>query len=175
MAITKKKATPGSGKYGRYAPNKTDPKYTLLAKCFSNTPYVKDGAVLDENTYAQQVIDIATAPFSSGNPGLLPSDGISGADPDLFANGQVATGYGNAPNIGDVKWTEPGGPANSYVPDVTSPGPGKTEGIDKNKDPQIGYNDIKPAYAGPGTTEGTALPTEASKTIINDRGFAKRS
>jgi hypothetical protein len=67
-----------------------------------------------------------------------------------------------APNTAegaDVVWNSPGDPANSYIPDITSPGPGKTEGTDKSVDPQIAVADIKPNYVpgAPGT--GTKSPT----------------
>ena len=58
----------------------------------------------------------------------------------------------------DGSWKQAGDPANSYVPDITSPGPGKAEGVDKVSDPKIKAGDIKPNLPIGSTTNGTRSP-----------------
>jgi len=55
----------------------------------------------------------------------------------------VQRGYGNSPDVTKVKWTNPGDPANPYAPDITSPGPGLTDGKDKSVDPKIAIADLQ--------------------------------
>jgi hypothetical protein len=84
--------------------------------------------------------------------------------------------YSDAPNVASVKWdssktgfnesvTNSGGPANPYTPDMSSPGPGKTDGVDKSVDPEIKAEDIKPNYVPGGPNTGTKNPADYAKKI----------
>jgi hypothetical protein len=85
--------------------------------------------------------------FTGAIDGLVAKDGI--IDTGVYgANvGKVDLTYQNraidpvkgpeARNIETVKWSKAGDPANPYLPDISSPGPGLTDGVDKKSDPQI--------------------------------------
>lgn len=64
----------------------------------------------------------------------------------------------------DVVWS-PGGPANSYVPDISSPGPGKTEGTDKTTNPDVKTTDIKSNFDPAKASVNTASPTSTSGKV----------
>lgn len=138
-------------------------KNTLLRKLFAAHALSGDGPgtvppqmLLDpgkETEVLAAVRALATAPVVNGVGGLLPSDGIQQGDPAMFPKGVDITFAGrlldspnSAPDVANVKWTNAGDPANPYVPDISSPGPGKTDGVDKNTDPQIATTDIHPNY-----------------------------
>ena len=56
-------------------------------------------------------------------------------------------------------------PATSFSPDLSSPGPGKTEGIDKSANPEIKSSDIKPNYVIGGPNTGTKNPAAYAQRI----------
>jgi hypothetical protein len=102
---------------------------------------------------AAAVRAIATAPIVNGIGGLLPNDGIQQGNSLIFPNGVDYTFAGRSlddptqtPDISQVSWKVAGDPANPYIPDLSSPGPGKTAGTDKDVDPQISTQDVKPNY-----------------------------
>jgi hypothetical protein len=167
----------GLGKYTSYTglskPTDQLPKANFLKKLFGShvTPAEAPPQVVhdpaDENGMREDIIAIAKQQ-------LQPSKQIG--DAGYFPAGVDMT-YGNNP-VGDpnvtnvpvdlaaVTWTTAGDPANPYAPDITSPGPGKTEGSDKNTDPQIKTTDLKPNYVpgAPGT--GTKSPVASSAKIV---------
>ena len=78
--------------------------------------------------------------------------------------------YVDAPDVSaaaDDAWKNPGDPANAYVPDLSSPGPGKTDPSDKSSDPQIKASDVKPNYVIGGPKTGTRSPAEYAKKIAS--------
>lgn len=108
----------------------------------------KDG-VIDTGDSALGTVDLAFAGRSSAvaSPGQIsPPNTLEGKD---------------------VVWSElsPGGPANSYVPDISSPGPGKTDGTEKIADPQIKTTDIKSNFDPAAATVNTASPTATSTKV----------
>lgn len=148
----------GQGKYTVYAPP-ANGKNTLLARLFKDAPNA--GLVGKETETRQAVVDNAkqflTPDHQEGDLGYFPQ-GV-----DLNFSGKSASVQ--APNTAegkDVTWQRAGDPANSYVPDISSPGPGKTDGRDKDVDPKIAVKDLKPNYvpAAPGT--GTKSPTDTT-------------
>ena len=142
---------PGSGRYTTYVPTITA-KTTYLQKLF------KGGLA---GLYDGQTSNIAAAAAASANAVKL----IDGkGDPDLFGAG-VAFGYGDAPKTSDVKWANPGDPANPYVPDLSSPGPGKTDGVEKDVNPQIKTTDIKPNFDPGNPTVNTTSPSSTSPRL----------
>lgn len=149
----------GTGKYTQYAPPASD-KNTLLNKLFhsgdtTEAPIVQD-LVGKENDARAAVVAIAktalTPAHQAGDLGHFP-EGV-----DLSFSG--------APKTEDVKWSLAGDPANPYAPDISSPGPGKTEGSDKSSNPEIKVVDLKPTYVpgAPGT--GTKSPAATNAKII---------
>ncbi len=167
----------GTGKYTKYAPSATS-AHTLLNKLFHSSDPVQKSPVQDlvgkEVDARNATVALATAIVVNGVGGMQPSDGVQHGDPGMFPQG-VSLDYSGKlasiqpPNTAegkDVVWKNPGDPANSYIPDITSPGPGKTSGLDKNVDPQIAAKDIKPTYVpgAPGT--GTESPTTATPKFV---------
>lgn len=149
----------GTGKYTQYAPPASD-KNTLLNKLFRSNDSTEKPVVQDlvgkENDARAATIAIAQA-------NLTPSH--QAGDLGFFPSG-VDLNFVGAPDTVAVKWALAGDPANPYAPDITSPGPGKTEGSDKAVDPQIKVVDLKPTYVpgAPGT--GTRSPAATNAKII---------
>ena len=158
----------GTGKYTQYAPPASD-KNTLLNKLFHSADSTQKPIVQDlvgkETDARAAVVDIAKAQLQpahqAGDLGYFPA----GVDLD-FTGKSASVQPPDTAEGKDVKWTNPGDPANSYVPDITSPGPGKTNGIDKSQDPKIAVKDLKPNYvpASPGT--GTKSPTATNAKVV---------
>ena len=130
------------GKYTQFAPVKSD-KNDLMNKLFKN-----------ENQYnvppGDEVV-IRKTVYETAKAYMYPLDKPQMGDINIFPKGVNLNFSGvpdepekQAPNQLNVKWTNPGDPANGYFPDITSPGPGKTTGIDKSTDPKISPIDIKP-------------------------------
>lgn len=146
----------GNGKYTQYAPPMGD-RNTLLNKLFRSSD-------ANQKPIAQDLVgkedDVRKATVAIAQANLQPSHQTG--DLNLFPNG-VDLNFSGAPNPADVKWTNPGDPENAYTPDISSPGPGKTEGTDKAVDPQIKVSDLKPAYVpgAPGTGTRAPLATVA--------------
>ena len=145
---------PGQGKYTVYAPE-SNAKNNLMSKLYPESP--TSGFVGKEKEYRAAVV-------STGNSYLAPSS-TSG---DAFFGPKVSLNYENSPDIlagADGAWKNPGDPANSFTPDVSSPGAGKTDGVDKSSDPGIKSIDIKPNYVPGGPATGTRSPTSYAKKI----------
>ena len=163
---------PGKGRYTTYV-DKASSRNSLLWKLF-NKKAPNDAGVIyggqepsSNVTAAAAIVARATAPVVNGVGGVLPSSGNQAGDPGLFPNGVDLT-FNNSPDLKDVKWSRPGDPANSFVPDTSSPGPGRTSGIDKDEDPKIGLRDIKLNYDvenPPASGEGTVSPSATSQKI----------
>lgn len=145
---------PGQGKYTVFAPE-ANPKNLLLAKLFPASP--TSVFVGQEKEYREAVV-------AAGNQ-YLTSPSVTG---DAYFGPGVNRDYSLAPDIlagAEGAWKNPGDPANSFAPDLSSPGPGKTEGTDKSSDPGLGASDIKPSYVPGGPTTGTRSPAEQAKKI----------
>lgn len=149
----------GNGKYTVYAPPASD-KNTLLNKLFHSNDATEKPIVQDlvgkEEDARNAVVEVAktnlTPPHQAGDMGYFPA----GVDLD----------FRNAPKTEDVKWAAAGDPANPYVPDLSSPGPGKTEGADKDVDPQIKTVDLKPNYVPGAPNTGTKSPVATAAKIV---------
>lgn len=173
---------PGKGRYTTYVPAASD-RNAMLSKLFNGK--ASDGKALgviyggdkgyqtDNHEAAAKAVAVAT-----GDKGLIPSSGIQKGDSDMFPN-NVDLKFGGAPDLKSVEWktatstfggapSNAGGPANPYVPDLTSPGPGGTSGVDKKEDPGITAAAVKPNYtpgSGTGATMGTVSPSSTSSVI----------
>lgn len=160
----------GQGKYTQYAAE-ASPKNTLLNKLFKGNTTVPnpmtdlEGKELDAR---KEILDIAKAVLTPavqhGDPGQFPS-GVNlkfEGDP----NGTTP------PDLDKVAWTKPGDPANGYMPDITSPGPGVTDPLAKDTDPKIKVVDIKGAGYVPGAPgTGTKSPTETSAAVVSNNAL----
>lgn len=144
---------PGVGKYTKYAPAASD-KNLLLSKLFSSSPTAQ--FVGKENEARQATVAIAKTHLTPAH---------AEGDASVYPTGVDLT-FSGSPSAEDVKWSAPGDPANGYVPDLSSPGPGKTNALDKDVDPNIKASDIKPAYTpgSPGT--GTRASSAAAAKLV---------
>ena len=155
---------PGTGRYTTYVPVAST-RNTMLSKLFNARADSNIGAIYGKvdqtsNTEAaKEAVKTATS-----DTGVVPSNGHQVGDPAMFPLG-VNLSFGNSPNIPDVKWTNAGDPTNPYVPDISSPGPGKTDPLSKDKDPGISVADMKASYVpgAPGT--GTESPSVTSPIL----------
>lgn len=169
-------AGPGTGRYTTYVPVASN-RNTLLRNLFnaraSNNAGVFYGKVDEtDNIKAAEAVRVTAGlkVNDKGVGGLLPSDGKQAGDSSMFPTG-VDLSFGQAPNLADVAWKAPGDPANSYVPDLSSPGPGRTQGVEKDADPKITIADVKgetyvPGAPGTGTTSPTATSTTLGSSPI---------
>jgi len=144
----------GQGKYTVYAPPSSE-KNTMLARLFPKSPTSE--FVGKEEDYKKLVV--AQGNLSLKN-GMQPGDSYfgKGVDMDFAGSPDILKGA-------DGLWKQAGDPANSFVPDLTSPGPGKTDPSDKNADPEIKSVDIKPSYVAGGPSTGTRNPEDFAKKI----------
>jgi len=160
---------PGKGRYTTFVA-KASPRNSLLWRLF-NKKAPNDAGVFyggqepsSNDTAAAAAVATATSNVVNGVGGLIPKNGVQAGDAGMFPSG-VNLRFGDAPDLTDVKWNQAGDPANSYVPDTSSPGPGRTQGIVKDVNPGISTADLKPNYveASPGT--GTVSPSSTSESI----------
>jgi len=130
------------GKYTTYVGGVATDAHKLLAKLFPASPFATPLTQGDEKAAQKIVSDVATAKVDSkGVGGLQPSDGVQQGDLGMFPTG-VKLGFGDSPDVPTVKWSRAGDPANPYMPDITSPGPGKTDGKDKSSDPGLDVHSV---------------------------------
>lgn len=167
----------GTGKYTKYAAP-ANAKNTLLNKLFrSNDPKVRpptQDLVGKETDARAAVIALATAPVVDGVGGVQPSDGVQQGDLSVFPAGVSMDFSGKLASIQppdtaegkDVVWKKAGDPANSYMPDISSPGPGKTLGTDKDVNPDIAVVDIKPTYVPGGPNTSTRNPVDTDPKVV---------
>ncbi len=164
---------PGKGKYTVYVPPISE-RRKFLEKLFKgNATSAPPFQGLDQAA----AITKATA---MGNEFLRASKtgGIQVGDLNYLPEGSDLTFAGSKSAIQppdtlagkDGSWSKPGDPANSYVPDLTSPGPGKTEGTDKSIDPVIKANDVKPNFPDKGTV-GTKSPSSVGTKVYTGAEF----
>ena len=147
--------TPGSGRYTIYLPTKTD-KTDRLSKLFKGGFDGLYNGKENNSDAAKEAVIIAKS-FLNGK-----------GDKEMFGNG-VDLSYGvtggTTPDTTTVNWTKAGDPANAYFADLTSPGPGKTEGVEKDADPKILPSDIKPGFDSGNPSPNTASPSATSPRI----------
>ena len=144
---------PGSGRYTTYVPVKS-PRTERLFKLFKfGAPDIYGGAESNKDAAA---LTAATAKTLF--------DGVVKGDADMFGPG-VSLSHQTAPDTKEVTSEASGDPANPYVPDITSPGPGKTEGTDKDADPGLKTTDIKPNFDPSNPSVNTTAPSATSARI----------
>jgi len=170
---------PGKGRYTTFV-TKASARNSLLWKLF-NKKAPNDAGVFygsqepsDNAKAAEAALARATAEVKDGVGGLSPEKGRQAGDPGMFPTG-VDLSYGGTdslspPNVNEISWKNPGDPANGFVPDISSPGPGKAGPLDKDQNPSVSPEDIKPNYipGAPGT--GTKSPSETSPVLAKTLG-----
>lgn len=141
----------GQGKYTTFAPLETSEKTKLLGKLFPS-----DLAGKKHEEVRDMMVEIAKI--------NLQPEVQKGADPLLFNEGKVNLAFGGAPDLTTSDQVgQAGGPANPYMPDISSPGEGKTEGTDK-PGMKIDPSEVKPnLVTGVG---GTKSPSTTSSKIV---------
>lgn len=139
---------PGSGRYTTYLPVKSS-KTDRLLKLFKNGLKSLYGGQESNASAAEEAVKVAKSVIDGSG------------DKDMFGTG-VDLGYGKKPDTTTVEWSKAGDPANPYVPDLTSPGPGKTEGSDKDVDPNLTATDIKPNFDPKNPSVNTTSPSATS-------------
>jgi len=146
--------TPGSGRYTTYIPVKSS-RNDRLSKLFKNSGDIYSDAESNAKAAEAAVATRNTAVTGKG-------------DVDLFGNGVDLT-YGVAtetvPNTTEVAWTKAGDPANPYVPDLSSPGPGRTDGTEKDVDPGLMTTDIKPNFDPNNPSVNTTSPSATAPRL----------
>lgn len=156
---------PGRGKYTKYVPERNT-KSLMLERLFLGTnkaspPYAgmeQAAAVLTSNAAGDVYLRGGESSLQRGDPATF---------------GTVAMNYSGAPDTTTVTWNKPGDPAGPYVPDITSPGPGKVEGVDKTHAADAYevkgiQKDLKPDWV---PSSDTQSPSETSKKIHDNSSF----
>ncbi len=158
---------PGQGKYTTYVPVASE-KNSRLGKLFKGNSQIENpfAATIesgDQETARLQTIQRAEA---------LLRPVIQDADKGQFPEGVNMTYVGNendvsVPNLPDVKWDSAGDPANPYMPDLRSPGPGNTDPKSRDTDPEISAVDIKGQSYVPGApgVSTTRSPADSNSPI----------
>ena len=161
---------PGKGKYTTYVPPKS-PRREFLESLYKGSSKISPPF----NGVDQDKAVVLAAEM--GNKFLRASDkkGIQQGDPKVFPEGVDMTYAGSKSSIQapdkvadkDDAWKKAGDPANAYVPDISSPGPGLTLGVDKDVDPKISAADIKPDYVPGGPDTGTRNPASVGTKLFD--------
>lgn len=177
----------GKGKYTTYVPNRdTKPgakgtsDTNLLEKMYKGAPGAEMPSPPFYGLLRDAAIDVANASGNKYMRAAFAPNNIQAGDPDYFPQGvdmtyRASEKAGNtftAPNLAEVVWSKPGDPANGYFPDITSPGPGKTDGVDKKDDPNLTPQTLKPFYSKE-STPGTVSPVLASVGVYEKNLFKK--
>lgn len=175
-------AGPGKGRYTTFVAPKS-PRRSFLEKIFKGTgnswePVVGSTDLTNPFVGLDQQEAIAAA-AKAGNEILRATlnDGITQGDSGFYPSGVDLTFHGRTADISapdltagkDGLWKRPGDPANSYTPDITSPGPGKTKGLDKDVDPKIKSSDIvgKENYIPAAPDTGTKSPDKTAQKLYD--------
>ena len=160
---------PGQGKYTTYVPVN---RRTLLEKLFKGDDKIappfygmtQEEALKAANEFGDNILKAGATDGYVDTVTYGPGTGKV----DLTYQNRVVDA--TALEVENVKWTKPGDPANPYVPDISSPGPGKTDGVDKEVDPKITITDVKPNYV---KSANTASPTDEAKVIYDKNKLLK--
>ena len=185
---------PGKGKYTQYVPS--DPagkaRQKFLESLFggNNTGAyavnVGDATQQEPPWFGLDQAGAVAVAAGIGNSVLrsASSNGIAQGDMSMFPNGVDLTFNGATADISvpDTHWAKagsagagvetdrPGDPMNPYMPNVASPGPGKTAGTDKSPnplDPALYVSQLDPnkTFDDKGVTQNTTSPSTTSGNV----------
>lgn len=157
---------PGKGKYSLYV-SRRDAKSHLYERLFPGTQKITPPY---KGLSQGQAVTVAN---DMGDKYLRGGDsGVQQGDPMTMGN--VAIDYSGAPDTAKIEWKNPGDPINGYLPDITSPGPGKVAGTDKD---HVG-DDAKALKEIPGqvksgyvASEDSRSPSETSNKVHDNNSF----
>ena len=176
---------PGSGRYTNYVPP-ASARNKLLSDLFNARAENEAGNIYgavyqtDATAAATEAVKRAIANVNAtGAGGIFPESGLQAGDPQMFPTGVDLIFTGKLSQIQppdtaegkDVTWQKAGDPANSFVPDVSSPGAGppgvtRVDPMDKDKNPGLSVKDMKGETYIPGAPgTGTTSPTVTSPLI----------
>ena len=175
---------PGKGRYTTYVPPKST-RRSFFEKLFKGDNQSWNPTIGSTEHappfFGMDQAEAIEAAAALGNNVLRgqATDGIIAGDPNMFPNGvdlkyTGVTSEIQAPNTlagKDNAWEKAGDPANSYVPDLTSPGPGRTAGLDKDVNPEIKSSDLKPNYVAGAPDTGTKSPAVTSGKLYDQQSF----
>jgi hypothetical protein len=157
---------PGKGKYTTYNAKE---KKSFLNDLFRGGPYNGLGA---EET-RERVVEMGNLQLRAGKTG-----GKTAGDLDMFPKGVDLTYSGRdlpyGPANGEVDTNDAGDPMNAFVPDTSSPGPGKTDGLDKDpslnpkKSPEDYKLNVGGVYVPSANTRQPAKSTVYSKNVLGE-------
>lgn len=140
----------GQGKYTTYVPV-ASARNERLGRLFAGNSTVSNPfAELTQSGDQEKAIEQTN---QRAEPLLRPE--TQQGDPGHFPEGVNLNYTGNendvsTPNLPDIAWESAGDPANPYMPDLRSPGPGDTSPTSRDDDPEITPADVK----GDGYTPG---------------------
>lgn len=160
-------SSPGKGRYTTFVPPAST-RNQKLNRLFNGRAEGKGDLYgetyqTDQAKAAEEAVKVAT----DNDKGLFPADGTQVGDLNMFPEG-VRLDFTDSPNLNEVAWKKAGDPANPYMPDVSSPGPGKTDGTQKDQDPKITVSDVKGVQYVPGApSTGTTSPDKTSPLLGN--------
>ena len=181
----------GKGKYTTYN-TPASAKKTFFEKLFKGSPFAgmdqaaamnpaTDGSPVKLGNDVLRGLNFAGDAASGGGTAHVAKDGIIDTGTTMFGKVDLTfKGRGDSqiqpPDTHegkDVTWQSPGDPANSFVPDVTSPGPGKVNGTDKDTNPDIKTTDIKPNFDPTKSSVNTASPSDTGSKVYDSGAFGK--
>lgn len=153
---------PGSGRYTTFVPVDS-PRNRLLRELFNKKAGDKGIIYGDaDQTDNAKAAAAAVSRAKDNTTGINPENGHQSGDPDMFPQGVKLDYSGEVdgvslPNPTDVKWKKGGDPIGAYMPDVSSPGPGITDGTQKDN---------------PGVTQEEAYADVKGKPFVSDANTA---
>ena len=154
---------PGKGTYTKYSDNNSPRKIFMNRLFKANSAYKGSEYNHYDNEKAMSVIveegnNVLRARTQSGDPEMFPN-GV-----DMSYTGKFASSTPPGAKF-DEKFvpTKAGDPMNAFVPDISSPGPGRTEGVEKELENNPKYTPDQYAQTIGGSYvegEGTRLPSD---------------
>lgn len=154
----------GQGKYTTYVPVASARNERLGRLFKGNSTTENPFAALTESGDQEKAREQTN---ERGEALLRPSS--QQGDPGHFPEGVNLNYKGNdndvsTPDLTEVGWESAGDPANAYMPDPTSPGPGDTSPTSRDSDPSITPTDVKGEGYTPGQP-GVSTARSPSTTI----------
>lgn len=153
---------PGSGRYTTYVPVDS-PRNRLLRELFNKKAGDKGNLYGDpDQTDNIKAAAAVVARAKDNATGISPEGGHQSGDPDMFPQGVKLDYSGEVdgvslPDPADIKWKKAGDPIGAFMPDVSSPGPGNTDGTQKEN---------------PGITQEEAYTDVKGKPFVSDANTA---
>jgi hypothetical protein len=160
----------GQGKYTQYVPN-ADPKYNLLGRLFKGSEQIESPFAKHVEDGDQEAARVET--IDRCKPLLQPN--VQQGDLGFFPQGvHLDWKHPDAPTTHSVVWEKAGDPANPFMADISSPGPGRTEGVDKDVDPKITVEDIEGVAYVPGSPNTTTRdPAQTAEPLHAENELGK--